>query len=68
MRGASAAVCDAFGGKVDVLRKGRPLAFRVLAEGEAPIALEDGKSVRRAVDEAKARQRARGPVRVSVML
>jgi len=59
LRGASVTVCDAFGGKVDVLRKGRPLAFRVLAEGAAPPALDDGKSVRRTVDEAKARQRAR---------
>ena len=59
LRGASVRVCDAFGAQVSVLRKGRSLAFRVLAEGEAPVALDDEKSVQRTVDEAKARQRAR---------
>ena len=58
MRGASVTVCDAFGREVSVLCKGRPLAFRVLAEGEAPVALDDEKSVQRTVHEAKARQRA----------
>ena len=56
LRGASVTVCDAFGREVSVLCKGRPLAFRVLAEGEAPVALDDGKSVRHTVNEAKARQ------------
>lgn len=59
LRGASVTVCDAFGGEVSVLCKGRPLAFRVLAEGEAPVALDDEKSVQHTVDQAKARQRAR---------
>ena len=58
LRGASVAVCDAFGAGVKVLHKGRPLTFRVLAEGEAPVALDDEKSVHRTVDEAKARQHA----------
>lgn len=58
LRGASVTVCDAFGGEVSVLCKGRPLTFRVLAEGEAPVALDDEKSVQHTVDEAKARQRA----------
>lgn len=58
LRGASVTVCDAFGGEVDVLCKGRPLAFRVLAEGEAPVALDDEKSVQHTVNEAQARQRA----------
>ncbi len=58
LRGASVTVCDAFGAEVSVLCKGRPLAFRVLAEGEAPIALDDEKSVQHTVNEAKARQRA----------
>ena len=58
LRGASVTVCDAFGGEVDVLCKGRPLAFQVLAKGEAPVALDDEKSVQHTVDEAKARQRA----------
>jgi len=58
LRGASVTVCDAFGGEVSVMCKGRPLAFRVLAEGEAPVALDDEKSVQHTVSEAKARQRA----------
>ena len=52
------AVCDAFGAGVKVLHKGRPLTFRVLAEGEPPVALDDEKSVPHTVDEAQARQRA----------
>ena len=59
LRGASVTVCDAFGGEVSVLCKGRPLTFRVLAEGAAPVALDDEKSVQHTVDQAKARQRAR---------
>ena len=59
LRGASVTVCDAFGGEVSVLCKGRPLTFRVLAEGEAPVALDDEKSVQHTVDQAQARQRAR---------
>ena len=58
LRGASVIVCDAFGAGVKVLHKGRPLTFRVLAEGEAPVALDDEKSVPHTVDEAQARQRA----------
>ena len=58
LRGVSVAVCDAFGAGVKVLHKGRPLTFRVLAEGEPPVALDDEKSVPHTVDEAQARQRA----------
>ena len=58
LRGASVAVCDAFGAGVKVLHKGRSLTFRVLAEGEPPVALDDEKSVPHTVDEAQARQRA----------
>ena len=59
LRGAPVTVCDAFDDKVDILHKGRSLAFRVLAEGEAPVALDDEKSVQHTVNEARARQRAR---------
>ena len=59
LRGAAVTVCDAFGAGVDVLHKGRALAFRILAEGEAPVPLDDEKSVRHTVDQAQARQRAR---------
>ena len=58
LRGARMTVCEGFDGRVSILRDGRPLAFRVLAEGEPTVAVEDEKSVRLAVDRAKARQRA----------
>ena len=56
LRGARVTVCEGFDGRVSILRDGRPLAFRVLAEGEPPVAVEDEKSVCLAVDRAKARQ------------
>ncbi len=59
LRGARVTVCEGFDGRVAILRDGRPLAFRVLAEGEPPVSVEDEKSVRHAVDRAKARQQAR---------
>ncbi len=46
-------------GSATVLREGRELPVRLLAEGEEPIPLEDGKTVRGHVDAAKAEQRAR---------
>ena len=46
-------------GSVTVLREGRALPGRLLAEGEEPIPVEDGKTVRGRVDAAKAEQRAR---------
>ena len=59
LRGVRVTVCEGIDGRESVLRDGRPLAFRVLAEGEPPVEVEDGKTVGRAVDRAKARQRAR---------
>ena len=52
-------MCKSFDGSVTVLREGRELPVRLLAEGEEPIPLEDGKTVRGRVDAAKAEQRAR---------
>ena len=52
-------VCEGFDGRVSILRDGRPLAFRVLAEGEPSAAVEDERSVRFAVDWAKARHNGR---------
>ena len=48
-----------FDGAASVLLKGRKLAFRVLAEGEAAVPVEDGKGVGSRVDAAKAEQAAR---------
>ena len=59
LRGAEVTVCKAFDGSVTVLREGRELPARLLAQGEEPIPLEDGKTVRGRVDAAKAEQRAR---------
>ncbi len=59
LRGAGVTVCDAFGAGVTLLNKGVKLDFRVLAEGEAPVAVDDGKSLGLTVDRAAARQRAR---------
>jgi len=59
LRGASVTVCKGFDGAVTVLRDGRELTVRLLAEGEDPLPVEDGKSVRLRVDRAKAEQQSR---------
>ena len=66
LRGAAVTVCDAFAGGVKVLRQGKALDFRILAEGEAPVALNDEKSVQHTVAEAQARQRAQPRYKPSV--
>ena len=66
LRGAAVTVCDAFGAGVKVLHQGKALDFWILAEGSAPVALNDEKSVQRTVDEAQARQRAQPPYKPSV--
>ena len=59
LRGAEVTVCKAFDGSVTVLRDGRELPVRLLAEGEEAVPVEDEKTVRRRVDRAKAEQRSR---------
>ena len=59
LRGAAVTVCQGFDGTVSVLHKGRKMAFRVLAEGEAAVPVEDEKGVRDRVDQIKAAQAAR---------
>ncbi len=59
LRGAAVTVCKGFDGTASVLLKGRRLAFRVLAEGGAAVAVAGGKDVRDRVDAAKAAQAAR---------
>jgi endonuclease YncB( thermonuclease family) len=59
LRGAAVTVCKGYDGGVTVLRDGKELAVRLLGEGEAPLPVEDGKSVRLRVDRAKAEQRSR---------
>ena len=52
-------MCKGFDGAVTVLRDGRELPVRLLAEGGEPLPVEDGKSVRQRVDRAKAEQQSR---------
>ena len=59
LRGAAVTVCKAFDGSVTVLREGRELPVRLLAEGEEAVPVEDEKTVRRRVDRAKAEQLSR---------
>ena len=59
LRGASVTVCKGFDGSVTVLRDGRELPVRLLAEGEEAVPVEDGKTVVRRVERAKAAQRLR---------
>lgn len=56
LRGATMTVCEAFNHTVTILYQGRPLPYRVLAEGEPPVPLDDEKSVHHTVDQAKAKQ------------
>ena len=59
LRGAAVTVRKGFDGAASVLLKGRKLAHRVLAEGEAAVPVEDEKGVGSRVDAAKAEQAAR---------
>ena len=52
LRGASVTICEPFSGPVTILRQGRALPWRLLAEGEVPIPLDDEKSVHERVEQA----------------
>ena len=60
LRGAAVTVCKAFDGSVTVLRDGRELAVRLLAEGEEAVAVQDEKTVRGGWTEPR-RSSSRGP-------
>ena len=59
LRGAEVTVCKAFDGAVTVLRDGRELSVRQLAQGEEAAPVEDGKTVVHRVEQAKAEQLSR---------
>jgi transposase len=59
LRGAAVTVCAAFDGSITLLQDGKVLPHRTLAEGEAPIPLEDEKTVTDRVSQAKAEQQTR---------
>ena len=63
LRGARVTVCERYGQELAVLRNGRELSCRLLAEGPAPIPVDDEKSVNRTVDLAL-RQQARAATEV----
>lgn len=57
LRGASLTVCEGFDGSVSVLHNGKPLSWRLLAQGERPIPLDDEKSLNQTITQATQRQR-----------
>ena len=59
LRGTTITLCEAFDGTVTLLHKGQVMPYRVLAEGEPPIPLDDEKSLHQSVGQAKAKQTAR---------
>ena len=58
LRGARVTLCEAFDGTVTVMHAGHILDYRILAQGEPPVPLDDEKSVHHTVEQAKARQQA----------
>ena len=52
-------MCEAFDGHLTLLCQGKTLDYRVLAESQAPVPLDDQKSLHRTVDSAHALQRKR---------
>ncbi len=59
MRKACVTVCEAFNGAVTILYHGQVLRWRLFAEGEPPISLDDEKSVYHTVEQAKKTQQRR---------
>ncbi len=59
LRSSPVTVCEAFDGHVTLLCQGKTLDYRILAEGQAPIPLDDEKSLHRTVDTARVLQRKR---------
>lgn len=59
LRGSLVKLCEGFDGTVTVLSKGRQLPFRLLAEGEPPIPIEDEKSVHNRIDQIQQQQAAK---------
>ena len=59
LRSSPVTVCEAFDGHVTLLCQGKTLDYRILAEGQAPIPLDDEKSLHRTVDTARVLQRQR---------
>jgi len=43
LRGATLTVCESFDGSITLLHKGHAMVYRLLAEGEPPVPLDDEK-------------------------
>ena len=52
-------MCEDFDGRLSLLCQGKTLDYRILAEGQAPIPLDDEKSLHRTVETARVLQRKR---------
>ena len=59
LRSSPVTVCEAFDGHLTLLCQGKTLDYRVLAESQTPVPLDDEKSLHRTVDSAHALQRQR---------
>ncbi|WP_346347697.1 ISNCY family transposase [Acidithiobacillus acidisediminis] len=59
LRGASVTVCQAFDSSITLLYQGQPLTYRILAEGEPPIPLDDEKSLHLRIEQAVKEQAQR---------
>ena len=57
LRSSPVTVCEDFDGRLTLLCQGKTLDYRILAEGQAPVPLDDEKSLHRTVDSARALQR-----------
>ena len=59
LRTSPVTVCEDFDGRLSLLCQGKTLDYRILAEGQAPIPLDDEKSLHRTVETARVLQRRR---------
>lgn len=56
LRGASVTVCQSFTGEVRLVHQGKPLVYRTLQEGQAPIPIDDEKTLSARIDQIKQQQ------------
>ena len=59
LRSSPVTVCEDFDGRLSLLCQGKTLDYRILAEGQAPVPLDDEKSLHRTVETARVLQRKR---------
>ena len=59
LRSSPVTVCEDFDGRLSLWCQGKTLDYRIFAEGQAPVPLDDEKSLHRTVETARALQRQR---------